>query len=114
MVLISGGFFPLNDSVTLYKSDEGSDDWGLPVNTDNLKTYKVRLEFNGAARLIQLSDGKEVVYNATIFFKGSVPITYTDYLEYNSGIVGLIKAQPKNIIGMADLSGKILYTKVII
>jgi hypothetical protein len=114
MAVIPGGFFPLNDTVTLYLSNEGSDEWGLPVKTDNLTTYKVRLEFNGAARLIQLADGKEIVYNATIFFKGSVPITYTDYIEYNSGIVGLIKAQPKNIIGMADLSGKIIYTKVIV
>jgi hypothetical protein len=119
MGVIAGGFFPLNNTVTVYFSDSGSDAWGIPVNSGHVATYKVRLEFNGAAKLIQVEgegagNGKEIVFKATIYFKGSVPITYQDFLEYDSGVTGLVKAQPKNIMAMPDLSGKVVYTKVII
>lgn len=119
MGVITGGFFPLNNTVKVYFSDLGSDSWGIPVNSGHVATYKVRLEFNGAAKLIQIEGaqnggGKEIVYKATIYFKGSVPITYQDFIEYDSGVTGIVKAQPKNIMAMPDLSGKIVYTKVII
>jgi hypothetical protein len=114
MSVIPGGFFPLNQTVTLY-SNVDTDEWGIPVKTPNPKNYRVRLEFNSAARLIQTGeDGKEIVFVATIFFKGAVPVDYTDYIEYDSGVNGIVKVLPRNISPMLDMSGRIVYTKVII
>lgn len=102
---------PLNQKVKVLFTP-ANDEWGIPVKSPSPKTYKVRLDFNADARLIQSEDGKEELYSAVIYFKGAVPITYKDFIEYNSGIGGIIQAQPKAIFPIADLSGAITYTKV--
>lgn len=102
---------PLNQKVKVLFTAE-NDEWGIPVKSPSPKTYKVRLDFNADARIIQADDGKKELYSAVIYFKGSVPITYKDFIEYDSGIDGLVQAQPKAIFPISDLSGAITYTKV--
>lgn len=115
MGVIPGGFFPLNQTVTVWHSELGNDDWGVPVKSIYSKSYRVRLEYNSAAKLIQTGeDGKEIVFVATVYFKGAVPVKYTDYIEYDNGIGEVFKASPRNISPMVDMSGKVVYTQVII
>lgn len=102
---------PLNQKVKIIFTN-GNDEWGIPVKSPTVKTYKVRLDFNANAKLIQTEDGKEEIFSAVIYFRGAVPITYSDYIEYDSGINGLVQAQPRAIFPITDLSGKVNYTKV--
>lgn len=103
---------PLNQKAKIIFSDMGNDEWGIPVKSPHAKSYKVRLDFNSNAKMIQSEDGKEEIFSAVIYFRGAVPITYNDFIEYDSGINGLIQVQPKAIFPISDLSGKVTYTKV--
>lgn len=105
---------PLNQKVKIIFHDSLNDDWGIPVKSPNFSLYKVRLDFNSDAKLIQTDDGKEVIYSATIYFKGSVPITYSDFIEYDSGLEGIKQVNPRVIFPITDLAGKVSYTKVIV
>jgi hypothetical protein len=106
---------PLNQKVKIIFSNSANDEWGLPVKSPNFSTYKVRLDFNADAKLIQMADGKEVIFSATIYFKGSVPLTYEDYIEYDSGnFEGIVQKHPQVIFPITDLAGKVTYTKVIV
>lgn len=105
---------PLNQKVKIIFADSSNDEWGIPVKTPVVKTYKVRLDFNADNRIIEGSDGKNIIYSATIYFKGSVPLSYSDFIEYDNGIGGVEVKNPRTIFPIADLSGKITYTKVIV
>lgn len=105
---------PLNQKVKIIFADTQNDEWGIPVKTPNVKTYKVRLDFNADARLIQSDDGKEYVFSATIYFKGAVNIDYSDWIEYDSGIHGIVQVNPRVIFPITDLAGKVIYTKVVV
>lgn len=106
---------PLNQKVKVIFSKPELDEWGIPVKSPNVKTYKVRLDSNADAMIIKSSDGSNVVYSATIYFKGSVPITYDDFIQYDNGIdIEPVTMTPEAIFPIKDLAGKVTYTKVII
>lgn len=105
---------PLNQRVKVIFSETQNDAWGLPVKSPNVKAYKVRLDFNSDAKLIQTEDGSEYIFSATIYFKGAVPLKYTDFVEYDSGINGVVTVNPRSIFPISDLSGKVTFTKVIV
>ncbi|MEW4131906.1 hypothetical protein [Bacillus thuringiensis] len=107
---------PLNQYVTVYKATSDSDEWGIPIQGEASTRYKVRLDFNGTEKFIQLADGKEVIYSAIVYFRAKdVPtLDYTDFIEYSDGRGHPVKASPRVISPLTDLSGKILYFKVIL
>jgi hypothetical protein len=105
---------PLNQKVRIIFANSNGDEWGVPVKSSDFATYKVRLDFNADAKILEDADGKNIIYSATIYFKGSVPITYNDFIEYDSGIDGLTTDNPRVIFPIVDLAGKVLYTKVIV
>ena len=105
---------PLNQKVNVYFSNQGEDEWGLPIPAPSPVVYKCRLDFNAEARIIQSDDGKEYVFSATIYFNKAVPIGYNDFIEYDSGVDGIKKVNPRVIFPITDLAGKVLYTKVIV
>ena len=105
---------PLSQTVKIIFADKQLDEWGIPVKTPSFTTYKVRLDFNADARLIMDDDGKRYVFSATIYFKGPVKISYNDFIEYDSGISGIVQVNPKVIFPITDLSGKVVYTKVVV
>lgn len=102
---------PLNQKVKVIFSDIALDEWDRPVKSDRVKTYKVRLDFNSQAKIMDI-DRTDVIYQANIYFKGAVPIKYDDFIEYDSGIYGLVQKNPKVIFPITDMSGKVTYTKV--
>lgn len=105
---------PLNQKVKVIFADSLNDEWGIPVKTPNIVTYKVRLDFNADARIFENVDGRNIVYSATIYFKGSVPITYNDFIEYDGGINGHVTENPRAIFPITDLAGKVTFTKVLV
>jgi hypothetical protein len=105
---------PLNQKVNVIFANKSNDDWGLPVKSNEVVTYKVRLDFNADAKIIEGDDGSNVIFSATIYFKGSVPLSYNDFIEYDNGIDGLTTDNPRVIFPITDLSGKVTYTKVIV
>jgi hypothetical protein len=105
---------PLNQWVKVIFAEKAVDEWGIPVKSPAATSYKVRLDFNADARLFQSEDGKEYVFSATIYFKGAVPLSYSDFIEYDSGIDGLKTVNPHQIFPITDLAGKVIYTKVVI
>jgi hypothetical protein len=105
---------PLNQKVRVIFAEKENDEWGIPVKSPSAVTYKVRLDFNADAKIIEGADGANVIYSATIYFKGSVPLTYSDFIEYDNGIDGLTTDNPRVIFPITDLSGKVTYTKVIV
>ncbi len=105
---------PLNQKVKVIFADSLNDEWGIPVKTPNTMTYKVRLDFNADARILEGADGKNIIYSATLYFKGAVPISYKDFIEYDSGINGLVTENPRVIFPIVDLAGKVIFTKVIV
>ncbi|MFA2595277.1 hypothetical protein [Bacillus cereus] len=107
---------PLNQTVVVYHSTETSDEWGIPIQEETSTKYKVRLDFNGTEKFIQMADGKEVIYNAIVYFRAKdIPtLDYNDLVEYSDGRGHPVKATPRVISPLTDLSGKILYFKVIL
>ncbi|MGG5759171.1 hypothetical protein ACQ3VF_26055 [Bacillus toyonensis] len=105
---------PLNQKVKVIFADSLNDEWGIPVKTPNTVTYRVRLDFNADARIIEGADGKNIIYSATLYFKGAVPLSYKDFIEYNSGINGMVTENPRVIFPIVDLAGKVIFTKVIV
>ncbi|HDR3499662.1 TPA: hypothetical protein QCN48_005122 [Bacillus toyonensis] len=105
---------PLNQKVKVIFADSLNDEWGIPVKTPNTMTYRVRLDFNADARIIEGADGKNIIYSATIYFKGAVSLSYKDFIEYNSGINGMVTENPRVIFPIVDLAGKVIFTKVIV
>lgn len=102
---------PLNQTVKIIHVN-GEDEWGIPVKTPLSVTYKVRLDFNSNAKIIKSEDGKDYVFSAVIYFKNAIPVSYNDFIEYDSGIAGIVSVNPKIIFPITDLSGKVIYTKV--
>jgi len=105
---------PLNQKVKVIFANSSNDEWGIPVKSPDFSIYKVRLDFNSDAKIIEGTDGKNIIFSATIFFKGSVPLTYEDFIEYDNGIDGLTTDNPRVIFPITDLSGKVTYTKVLV
>ncbi|MHC5291073.1 hypothetical protein CHCC14819_0439 [Bacillus licheniformis] len=105
---------PLNQKVRVIFAAAENDEWGLPVKSPTVKTYKVRLDFNSDAKIIKSDDGKSYVFSASIYFKGAVPISYNDFIEYDSGVSGLVSVNPRVIFPITDLSGTVTFTKVIV
>lgn len=103
---------PLSQRVGVIFVNSQNDEWGIPVKTPNVVTYKVRLDFNSSAKVTQYEDGKDYVFSATIYFRGAIPLDYVDFIQYDSGISGLVTINPKAIFPITDLSGKVTYTKV--
>lgn len=105
---------PLNQKVKVIFADSLNDEWGIPVKSPLSTLYKVRLDFNSSAKIIQSDDGKDYVFSANIYFKGTVKLTYLDFIEYDSGVHGLVTVNPKVIFPITDLAGKVTYTKVVV
>lgn len=105
---------PLNQKVQVIFADSQNDEWGVPVKSPDSVTYKVRLDFNADAKLLEGFDGETAIFSATIYFKGSVPLAYDDFIVYDSGISGLVTTHPKVIFPITDLAGKVTYTKVMV
>ncbi|MGF9741582.1 hypothetical protein ABEX38_29885 [Priestia megaterium] len=104
---------PRNQYVNVIFGNGSEDDWGIPVKSSEVKRYRVRLDYNANAEWVRAGE-KEIVYNATIYFLGSVPIKFTDFIEYTSGVEGTVQKNPKIITTITDFADKVVYTKVLV
>lgn len=101
---------PLKQTVTVKKSG-ALDEWGLPTQDESV-VYKCRID--DSSELVRDKDGNEVVGRATILIKGVANITYDDVLEWIDDFGNTRLEKPLNILVIKDLSGKPLFTKVVV
>jgi hypothetical protein len=85
------------------------DDWGIsntePVNQNCFVAFKTEKITN--------SEGTDVTVSLNITINGFFPLKYTEDVEYSIGTV-THKRKPQSIEYLSDLSGQVLYTKVMI
>lgn len=107
-------YIPLNTTVKITRAKIENDEWGLPMASDEVTVVRARVEYNGQSRLTQTTNGKDIIFSASIFLEGAVSVNYDDWVEYYSPIHGYVTKQPQQITPMLDLAGKTIYTRLIV
>lgn len=109
------GWIPMNQTVKVHKqSAEKVDKWGIPVHEVVSKAYKARIESNYTKKAAKFGDGQEIVYTATILFKGLVKVKDSDLIEWEDELGMIVKKHPLNVSMLNDFSGKVVQTKVLV
>lgn len=101
---------PLNQTAKVNKA-AGLDEWGQPTAGRTL-TLKCRID--GSTQAVKTPNGKEVVSNATLLFKGLVQIGYGDLIEWKDETGNTYTLPPLNVTLLRDYTGKPLFTKVVV
>lgn len=107
-------YIPLNTEVKVTRARLENDEWGLPMASEEVSVVRARVEYNGQSRLTQTTNGKDIIFSASIFLEGAVVVHYDDWIEYYSPIHGYVTKQPQQITPMLDLAGKTIYTRLIV
>lgn len=100
---------PLKQQVTIIKGNT-TDEWGVPIPGEQF-TYPCRIDYQ--TQKVVRSDGEEVTASATILLKGLVDVAYTDEVQWMDAL-HTYKRKPLQIAPLPDISGKILFTKVVV
>lgn len=109
------GWIPMNQTVKVHKQTKDKvDDWGMPVHEGVSKDYKVRIESNFTKKTVKYGNGNDVVFTATILFKGLVDVRDSDLLEWVDEFGRTIKKTPLEVIPLNDFNGKVTITKVVV
>ena len=107
-------FLPFNHKVTVTTANDELDEWGLPVKSSTVATYKARVSYNTAKKSIPVASGKEVVYTADILLEGLPVIGYTDTVAFLDMLGNVVEKQPLIVEYKADFSGNPVLVKVVI
>ena len=109
------GWIPMNQIVTVHKqSKEKTDSWGRPIHDLETKDYKVRIDDNFTKKTAKYGNGEDVVFTATILFKGLVDVRDSDLLVWVDDLGRTIKKTPLDVTPLNDLSGRVIMTKVLV
>lgn len=106
-------FIPMPHSVSIEKSGE-LDAWGERIATGETATYKARVSPNTKRESISIASGEDVVYTASIFLSGNVPVDYSDSIVWEDSVGRSYRKSPLEIVERTDLSGKVIGIKVVV
>ncbi|WP_275764075.1 hypothetical protein [Priestia megaterium] len=100
---------PLNDEVLVYKNEK-KDSWGIVVTSTEPVKYKCMITYATDIEELKTAEGKQVVITASIILKGNAAIQLEDKVSFDD----LAEVEVLKVQRIKDLSGKILFTKVVI
>lgn len=103
------GYVNLPDTVVRHVSG-APDSWGIPTSGESI-TYKARV--SNKNQKVTNANGDEVVSRGSILLHGMVPVTMEDRYTIRYDGVDVETVRPVDYRYMKDLSGKVLYTKVV-
>lgn len=105
---------PMPHDVEVVKSSKQLDEWGLLVESEDVKTFKARVSYNTSRQRITVSAGTEVVYTADIYLEGVPIVEYLDTIRYTDQIGNVIDKKPLSIEYKTDFSGNAYMVKVVV
>lgn len=85
------------------------DIWGKP---EVLEERHLKGNLRSHSKIIIDQNGKEVVSEFTILFKGFVKMTVHDFITFTEPNDVTIESNPIQVKFMRDLSGKVAFTRV--
>lgn len=106
-------FIPMPHTVTVEKAGE-LDSWGEWISNGETSTHKARVFHNTKRETISLASGEDVVFTASIFLSGYVPVEYKDSIVWQDSRGREFRKRPLEIIERADLSGNVIGVKVVV
>ena len=106
-------YFPTNCEVQIIRTSGDLDIWGNSGEVQS-EAYRARLVFNSEERTSTIEGGHEIKCEATIYFIGAVHLTLNDEVSFIDYLGNTRILKLKSIQYKADLSGKVIYTKVVV
>lgn len=100
---------PTKDEITIVMAGT-LDDWARPTGTTE-HIVKCRIDY--ISKLVKDAHGNEVISKAVILIKGAVLVTVKDTIRWVD-VFGEHIEKPISVSPIKDLSGKVLFTKVVI
>lgn len=100
---------PMNDSIQLYKSGK-TDKWGVVTTSPEAIHLKGMISYTTDLKEISGVNGERVAVTASVVFKGKVDVNIKDEIAFEE--VDRLKIIQVQLI--RDLSGKTLFTKVVV
>lgn len=100
---------PTNDTVTVSKVG-GLDDWGRPIETSSVQ-LECRVDYR--TEVVKTDNGEDAVSKAQIMIKGVALVTTDDTVSWTDAY-GTHTANPLSVSPLKDLSGKVIFTKVVV
>lgn len=101
---------PLKQIVYIVKAGQ-ADDWGVIQPGQEIQT-KGRVDYQ--VKQVKASDGTDVVSSATILLKGAQDISLDDSVKWIDALGHTYQRKPIQVNPLTDLSGKVLFTQVIV
>lgn len=101
---------PTPHEIEVLKAGE-TDIWGETTLTEILP---LNGNIRSQTRVVTDSNGKEVVSNFTILFKGFVDIKTKDVIRFTEPNGEIVEMKPLQVKFMRDLDGSVAYTRVIV
>lgn len=109
------GWVPMKQNVKIHKQSSSKvDKWGMPIHEETTIDVKARIDSNYTKKTVSFGTGEDVVYTATILFKGLVDVRDSDLLEWVDDFGKVLKKKPLDVVTLNDLSGKVVMTKVVV
>lgn len=99
----------LNDKLTIKTTT--LDDWGQPVAGNPIE-YDCR--YTSKKEVVTDQNGEEITSDASFLIKGLAKISFKDLVYFVEPDGNIIEKQPEDIRFLRDLSGEILFTKVVV
>lgn len=98
---------PMIHSVTVHRASE-LDSWGIPApTTDETLKARVKVTLNEKE-----NDGDQVVPQGSILFEGLQNVAYEDSITFTAFDGNEYTVSPTDRKVIADMQGKVLFTKV--
>lgn len=102
---------PLNDTIRVFKGEK-MDSWGVVTPSTESVDLRCLVSYSTTLEELKTLDGETVVIKATITLKGKSDLSFGDKLVISDTDGVLLKVL--QVIPIKDLSGKQLFTKVVV
>lgn len=101
---------PLKQTIYIVKAGQ-EDEWGIPQPGQEI-AVKGRIDFE--VKKVTNAEGAEVVSSGTVLLKGAQDIDLNDQIKWVDPLGKEHVRRPIQVNPLTDLSGKVLFTQVII
>lgn len=103
----------MNDVIQLYKSGK-KDSWGIATKATEPTSLKGMVIYATTLEEMKTVEGTTINITATVVFKGMVDININDDVGINVSTNAEKKLKVNGITLVRDLSGKVIFTKVVL
>lgn len=104
---------PMNDKAKIIRFSGEPNAFG-EYDTQSEKEYRCRISYNSKRDTVKVAGGYDITYTAVILFNGLLQASYEDFFTFADVLQKETTKKAEIISFNRDLSGNILYTKVVV